>query len=250
MTEQPLKTIVVDDERLARREMERLLAPYPQIELVGEAGTVDEAAALVNQHDPDLVFLDIQLVGETGFQLLEKVEVTFQLVFVTAFDEYALRAFDVNAMDYLLKPVNPKRLAKTMERILQARQPGHGQDQATEPTQRLKYDDTLFERVNDSLKVLKLKDIAAITAEGDYTRIHGSDGTTSLVTRSLKKWEALLPEAHFMRIHRSAMVNIDRVRRIEKYFQNTHRVYIESLPAPLEMSRRYASQLKKQAKIL
>lgn len=187
-------------------------------------------------------------MGETGFELLEKVEATFNLVFVTAFDAYALRAFEVNAVDYLLKPVNPKRLEKTLDRLFK-RGASESSGRA-EPEQRLKYSDSLFERVNESLKVLKLRDIAAITAEGDYTRIHTSDGKKSLVTRSLKKWEGLLPEDHFMRIHRSAIINLDRVERMEKYFQNSYRVYIESLEEPLEMSRRYAGQLKKQAKIL
>jgi two-component system, LytTR family, response regulator len=248
MTDTILKTLIVDDERLARTEMRRLLFAFPQIQLVGEAADISEATELISKYQPDLVFLDIQLVGETGFELLEKVDAAFHLVFVTAYDEYALRAFEVNAMDYLLKSVNPKRLAKTLEFLLKTG--SIVTSQSKEPTQHLRYEDILFERVNESLKVLKIRNIAAITAEGDYSRIHTIDGKTSLVTRSLKKWELILPQDHFMRIHRSTIINLDRVQRIEKYFRNTYQVYIESIRSPLEMSRRYSNQLKKQSKIL
>jgi two-component system LytT family response regulator len=248
MTDTILKTLIVDDERLARIELTRLLSGFPQIQIVGEAANISETLELITTWQPDLIFLDIQLVGETGFELLEKTDAVFHLVFVTAYDEYALRAFEVNAVDYLLKPVNPKRLAKTLERLFKTGT--IGKSPSGEPTRRLKYSDALFQRVQDSLKVLKLKDIAAITAEGDYSRIHTDDGNTSLVTRSMKRWEHLLPGDHFMRIHRSAIINIDRVQRIEKYFNNTYHVYIESLNTPLEMSRRYSTQLKKQSKIL
>ncbi|MCP4157688.1 MAG: response regulator transcription factor [bacterium] len=263
--------IVVDDERLARKELQLLLSAFPNIRVVGEAGSIAEAVNLIEKHNPGIVFLDIQLTGESGFELLKKVELTFHLVFVTAFDEYAIRAFDVNAMDYLLKPVNPKRLKKTIDRLLE------NGSQTEEPAVKLEYKDTLFEKINDSLKLVKIEKIVCICAEGDYTRIvscenppvTGSSGTSGspvktngykdinggtptgiLVTRSLKRWEELLPEKHFIRIHRSTIVNIEYVKKIEKWFHNAYRVYVGGVGEPFVMSRRYASKLKKHTVLM
>jgi len=113
-----LKAIIVDDERLARLNLKKLLEPYSEIEIVGAAGSCESALELINLHNPQLIFLDIQLSGETGFDLLEMVESPIDTIFVTAYDEYAIRAFEVNAIDYLLKPVNPERLKVAIERVI------------------------------------------------------------------------------------------------------------------------------------
>src|ERR1044072_9233129 len=109
--------ILVDDERLARKELRTMLAEHEIIDVIGDAETVAQAAALVQPRNPDVLFLDIQLPGETGFDLLEKITPPCKIIFVTAFDSYAIRAFEVNALDYLLKPINPARLAQAIERL-------------------------------------------------------------------------------------------------------------------------------------
>jgi two-component system LytT family response regulator len=113
-----IKAIIVDDERLARVNLRRLLEPFPEIEIAGEASSCKGAIEMINQYNPQLIFLDIQLSGETGFDLLEIIDNSIKIIFVTAYDEYAIRAFEVNAIDYLLKPVNPERLKVSIERVI------------------------------------------------------------------------------------------------------------------------------------
>ena len=132
------KTIIVDDERLARKEMCRLLGEFDEIAIAGEAENLSEALVLIEKEKPQLVFLDIQLSGENGFDLLEKTGRNFKLIFVTAFDAYAIRAFEVNALDYLLKPVNPERLAKAIERLAEEN------NAKSEPRPPLEFDDRIF----------------------------------------------------------------------------------------------------------
>lgn len=132
------KAIIIDDERLARKEMRRLLAEFDEIAVAGEAENLAEAAKLIETEKPDIVFLDIQLSGESGFDLLDRVEQNFKLIFVTAFDAYAVRAFEVNAIDYLLKPVNPERLAKAVERLAE------DTAAAPRPANPLEFDDRIF----------------------------------------------------------------------------------------------------------
>jgi two-component system LytT family response regulator len=135
-----LTAIIVDDERLARSELRLLLADFTEISIVGEAKNLTEAVNLIRANKPDVVFLDIQLSNENGFDLLEKIEKDFKLIFVTAFDEFAIRAFEINAIDYLLKPVNPERLAKTLERLFET------EEKPEVTSRKLEYEDRLFYR--------------------------------------------------------------------------------------------------------
>jgi len=136
----PLKSIIVDDEWLVREELKTLLAEYPEIELVGEAANVPQAIVLVDQVQPDVIFLDIQMPGATGFDLLEHTDITSKIIFITAYDQYALKAFEVNALDYLLKPIQKDRLAKTIERLLS------DEKSISRVGQKLGYDDVVYEQ--------------------------------------------------------------------------------------------------------
>lgn len=228
--------ILVDDERLARKELRSMLAEHEIIDVVGEAETVKQAAELVNAKSPDVIFLDIQLPGETGFDLLEKISPACKIIFVTAFDAYAIRAFEVNALDYLLKPINPARLAQAIERLTT-------HDSA--PVLRaLEYEDRLFIEVDERSRFLKVSDIIAISAMGDYSQIFSCDGERSLVLKPLKDWEERLPAKHFTRIHRSTIINVDYVERVESWFNRSYRIHIRQMPEPLVMSRRYAARFK------
>jgi len=230
--------ILVDDERLARKELRSMLAEHEIIDVVGEAGTVTQAAELVHAKTPDVVFLDIQLPGETGFDLLDKITPACKIIFVTAFDAYAIRAFEVNALDYLLKPINPARLAQAIERLTT-----HAP--APAPTARaLEYEDRLFIEVDERSRFLKVSDIIVISAMGDYSQILSSDGQKSLVLKPLRHWEERLPAKHFTRIHRSTIINVDYVERVESWFNRSYRVHIRQVDEPLVMSRRYAAQFK------
>jgi two-component system, LytTR family, response regulator len=230
--------VLVDDERLARRELTSMLAEHEIIDIVGEAENVAQAVELVHAQKPDVLFLDIQLPGETGFDLLEKISASCKIIFVTAFDAYAIRAFEVNALDYLLKPINPARLAQAIERLA-------SQDSATSsPLRPLEYEDRLFIEVDERSRFLKVSDIVVISAMGDYSEIISRDGQKSLVLKPLKDWEERLPAKHFTRIHRSTIINVDYVERVESWFNRSYRIHIRQLAEPLIMSRRYATRFK------
>jgi two-component system LytT family response regulator len=235
---QTFKTIIVDDERLARKELRSLLSEHPQIEVCGEAENVGRAIDLIRQEKPQVIFLDIQMPGESGFHLLEKIDGDFQTIFVTAFDAYAIRAFEVNALDYLLKPINPTRLARAIERLASSEAPH------PPAVRKLEYEDRLFIDVGERSIFLKVEAIVCIAAAGDYSEVSTADGQKSLVLKSLKEWEERLPEKFFTRVHRSTIVNLEYVERLESWFNRSYRIYLKTLKEPLLMSRRYAARLK------
>ena len=236
---QQWRAIIVDDERLARKELRSLLTEHPTIEIVGEAESVTAAAELARSTQPDVVFLDIQMPGESGFHLLERLPVPCKVIFVTAYDAYALRAFEVNALDYLLKPINPTRLAAALARLSATAAP-------PAPARKLEYDDRLFLEIGERAQFLKLEQLVCLRAAGDYSELVTTDGKVALILKSLKEWEERLPEKHFTRIHRSTIINLEYVERIESWFNRSWQIHLRYLNEPLLVSRRYAAQLKQK----
>jgi len=236
-----LTAIVIDDERLARRELRLLLNEFVEISVIGEAEDLNKASDLIRKYRPDIVFLDIQLSNENGFDLLEVVEKDFELIFVTAFDEHAIRAFEINAIDYLLKPVNPERLTKTLERLFKG-----GREKTECSPRKLEYDDRLFIEVGQRSRFLKISSIKCICADGDYTQVFTDDGKRHLVTKPLKEWERRLPEQYFVRVHRSAMVNLEFIEKVETWFNRSYQLYLHETKDPITVSRRYAVRLKEK----
>jgi two-component system LytT family response regulator len=232
------KAIIVDDERLARVELRTMLEEHPQVQVLGEADSVEAAAELVRAVEPDVVFLDVQMPGLSGFELFDYVDATFKTIFVTAFDSHALRAFEVNALDYLLKPVTPRRLARAIERLATEH---HEPDRAR---RRLDYGDRLFLTADDRPRLLKVETIAFIRSADDYSEVHTCDGKALLVQKPLKEWEERLPESYFWRIHRSTIVNVEYVERIEEGLNRTYLLYLRGTREPFPVSRRYASELR------
>lgn len=237
-----LKALIVDDERLARKELRAMLAEFPEIEIVGEADSVADAVTLIETENPKVVFLDIQFAGETGFDLLEKTEADFKTIFVTAFDAYAIRAFEVNALDYLLKPINPQRLKRAIEKLLETGKPP-GAGNSPRP---LELDDRLFVPIGGRSIFLKINSISHVSAAGDYSEVFTREGKNFLVEKSLREWEARLPEKHFARIHRNCIVNLASVERVENWFNRSFQVYLENTREPLTASRRFAAKLKEK----
>lgn len=233
-----LKALIVDDERLARRDLASLLAAFPDVQVVGEAEDVPSAAQAVTAWQPDVVFLDIQMPGPTGFELLDAIPPSVQIVFVTAYDEYAIRAFEVNALDYLLKPVNPERLRRALERL------EHEVRSRTVAGRQLAYHDRLFLLLNTHHRFLRIDTILCISAAGDYTEVSTSDGRKWLASKALREWEARLPQPPFCRIHRSAIVNLNFVDHTEQGPDHAYRLVLRGIAEPLVVSRRFAAQLK------
>ena len=235
-----LRALLIDDERLARRELAKMLGEHEDVAVVGEAASIDEAAALVTKTKPSLVFLDVQLAGETGFELFSRVEASFNVIFVTAFDQHALRAFEVNALDYLLKPVHPDRLSRALDRV---------RKKISEPAaglRNLQHDDRLFLEDGRKSRFVRVADIVCLRAADDYSEVVLASGEIFLIATTLKDWEERLPGRYFTRIHRSAIVNLDFVDRVEPWLNDCYQVFVRDLKEPLAMSRRHAARLKER----
>jgi len=235
------RALIVDDERLARKDLRKLLGAHKNIEIIGEATSGTAALEQIKELAPDLVFLDIQMPGMTGFELLEQIDSSIQIIFVTAFDEYALRAFEVNALDYLLKPISPARLAESLLRLEE--EPA---DEDLDETPRLlEISDRLLIRMDNHFRFLKVADICCIQSAGDYSEIITRENRKHLIYKSMTEWEQRLPINTFCRIHRSTIINLDRLEKLEEWFNHSYRVYLTDVEEPYIMSRRYATKLKK-----
>jgi len=202
-----MRVLIVDDERLARAELRRLLAAFPDIEVVGEATHVDEACQRAEALAPDLLLLDIQMPGGTGFDVLARLESPPDVVFTTAFDSHAVRAFQVNALDYLLKPIEPERLAEALERVRQ-------RVQARAPAPPRAPLDRIFVRDGERCWLVQLSQVPLISSEGNYARLH-LEGHQPLVLRSLNQLEERLDPARFFRASRQHLINLDFVEGME-----------------------------------
>lgn len=242
MSDRAFRAVVVDDEPGARDDLCALLSDQGDVDVVGEASTVVEARRLIARERPDLVFLDIRLDRESGFDLVGTQRPECDVVFVTAHAEHAVRAFEVNALDYLLKPVVPSRLRATLDRL---RAGGTGDPRPARP---LEHEDWLFLSVGRQRRFLRVSDISHVTAAGDYSIVHTLDGEEIRVGRPLRQWQERLPGSHFLRIHRSSIVNLDRVTRVEPWSNYTHRVYLSGVKRPLTMSRHYARRAERLLK--
>jgi two-component system LytT family response regulator len=241
-----LRAVIVDDERLARHELGAMLDAHDAaIAVVGSAGSIDQAVELIARVRPDVIFLDIQLSPGTGFDLLDRLDLEHpaRIVFVTAFDAYALRAFEVNALDYLLKPINPDRLAQAIARLT-ASASGSSPHTTLPPARTLTLDDRLFVEAHGRSRFLRVSDVVSIVADGDYSQIAAADGQRWLVPRSLREWEARLPAQQFARVHRSVIVNLDCVEQVETVFGRGQVVHLRGQPTPVPMSRRRGARLK------
>jgi two-component system LytT family response regulator len=207
-----MKTLLVDDEPLARKEMRRLLAAYPWVSIVGEAAHVDEAEARIRELTPELVFLDIEMPGGTGFDVLGRLEIAPpHVVFTTAHDQHAVRAFEVAALDYLLKPIEPERLAAALARLPSSARDETGASSAPGAVAPLQQ---LFVRDGARCWFVPLRDVRLLAAEGNYVRVVWGE-QQPLLGRSLVALESHLDPAHFFRANRHQIVNLDHVQEVE-----------------------------------
>jgi two-component system, LytTR family, response regulator len=234
------KAIIIDDEKLAREDLKAVLKDFGEIEIIGEAGSANDAKKMIELYNPDVIFLDIQMPGKSGFDLLTEIQTDAKIIFVTAYDEYAIKAFEVSAQDYLLKPVNKERLALAIEHLQV------DEDEETTQFKKLDFEDNIFLMVNNSYQFLKVSSIITITSAGNYSEIHTQSKLKGLVLKSMREWEARLPSNQFVRIHRNAIVNLEYMDHIEEWFNYSYQVYLRGMEKPLMMSRRFASKLKEK----
>jgi two-component system, LytTR family, response regulator len=237
-----MKALVVDDERLARKELISLLEKHDSIEVVGEAANADEAEALIAEKKPDLLFLDINMPGRTGFQLLESLDHAPLVIFVTAYDEHALEAFRVNALDYLMKPIEPSRLEEAINKL-----PQQSEDGA--PMREMLHErDQIFLKDGEKCWFVTLKDVRYFESEGNYVRVRFAD-QKPLVLRSLNKLEEKLDPLVFFRANRKHIINLRWVDKIEPWFSGGLMVKLKHVgkdgePEAIEVSRRQAARFK------
>lgn len=238
----PLQVLIVDDERLARTAMRRTLEKIDGTAVVGEADGVSDALEKTRERSPDVLLLDVQMRRETGFDLLDRLDVPVQVIFVTAYDEYAVRAFEVNALDYLLKPVDPDRLAEALQRVRDTTSALPDDETATQGE--FQYDDLFFYEEGRRPRFIRIRDILYVKAAGNYTELHLDDDKTALTSHTLSHWDNQLPDDYFLRIHRSTIVNVEQVTRVEPTDSRSYDVYVAGAESPLSMSRRRARTLK------
>lgn len=236
-----LRVVIVDDEPIARRALRRMLADFPDIKICGEAESVDEAERLVGDTRAEVVFLDIELYGESGFDLVPKLDKKTAVVFVTAFNKYAIRAFEVNALDYLLKPVTKDRLAESIRRLRKRRD----SRPPSTSSELLNLDDVILVQDGKRRCWLALKKLCLIEANGDFTVLQSTNGISGAVWRSLHQWEKLLPQDQFVRIHRGMIVNLEHVKGFESMPGNRLMLHIAGVAEPCTASRRLTPRIRK-----
>ncbi len=236
-----MKAIIVEDSRLARVELLTLLQAHPEVEVVGEAANAEEARELLRKMDAELLFLDIQLPGDDGFALLESLDELPTVIFTTAYDAYALKSFEYNALDYLLKPIKPERLARAVEKALTQ------QVQRQSTTERLDLEHRIFVKDGDRCWIVRLGDIRVMEVYGNYTRIY-FDNQQPLVLRSLNYLEERLQPDLFFRVNRQQLVNVRFIEGVETWLGGQLRLRLQGGEV-LEVSRRQALKLRELLRI-
>lgn len=232
-----MKTILIDDERLARKELSTLLKEYDFIDIVDECANADEAIVSIKKHKPDLLFLDIEMPEKSGFDLLEELEEIPQVIFVTAFDEYAIKAFEVNATDYILKPVDPKRLDQLMSKL---EKPKKKMD--SEQSSKLSYEDQIFIKDGDNCWFVKLSEIRYFESVGNYVKVYFGENKPMLL-RSLNKIEERLNEKEFFRVNRKHIVNMTWVEKVDNWFSGGLKLTLKN-GEEIEVSRRQSQRFR------
>jgi len=233
-----LTALIIDDESLARFTLRNKLADFPEIEIIGEAASLKEAEEKIKIQNPGLLFLDIQLPDGSGFDLFNLIEYTGKVIFVTAYDEYALRAFEINAIDYLLKPVSAKRLKTAIEKL------GESLNASLTRIIKLNYDDRLMVQHKKSVNFIKISQITHVTASAEYSYVHTKDGREFITSKSLNEWEKRLPDENFCRIHRATIINFDYIIKIDSSITGIAELALQGLSGPLKISRSYFRKLK------
>ena len=236
------KALIIDDERLARNELKKLLADFSEIEIIGEAANATEGIEKIESLMPDLIFLDIQMPGKTGFEMLEELDRAPHVIFTTAYDEYALKAFEVNALDYLMKPVEPKRLKDALLKLQQADE----KEQATSIIQNnrgmLGENDQVFVKDGDRCWFVKLGEVRLFESVGNYAKVFF--GTNKpLILKSLNALEERLDERVFFRANRKHIINLRMIEKVEPYFNGGLMLDLKG-GEKIEVSRRQAVKFK------
>ncbi len=237
-----MRAIIIDDERLARAELRKLLLDFPEVEVVDEAANAEEGIAKIEAQNPDLIFLDIQMPGRTGFDMLASLERSPNVIFTTAYDEYALKAFEVNALDYLLKPVEPKRLADAIQKLhfVEAKESTSNGEHVNRSL--LSENDQVFVKDGERCWFVKLSDIRLFESVGNYAKVFFGNNKP-LILKSLNALEERLDEKTFFRANRKHIINLRMIDKIEPYFNGGLLLELKG-GEKIEVSRRQTVKFK------
>jgi two-component system, LytTR family, response regulator len=245
-----MNAIIVDDERLARNELKRLLEEFPRINIVAEAANADEAIALIDEHQPDLLFLDIQMPGKNGFELLEVLEDKVpEVIFTTAYDEYALKAFEYNALDYLMKPIDSSRLAEAILKVEEEiKKSVQSKERVETANNYLTENDQVFVKDGEKCWFVKLGKVRLFESMGNYVRLHFED-QKPMILKSLNSLEERLDPKNYFRANRKHIINLQWVDKIEPWFSGGLLVTLKNGDKnnqieKIEISRRQAIKFK------
>ncbi|MGI8437811.1 MAG: LytR/AlgR family response regulator transcription factor [Chthoniobacterales bacterium] len=237
-----MKALLVDDERLARSELRRLLRAHPEIEIIGEAANAAQATEKIHALKPELIFLDVQMPGKTGFELLADLPDAPRVIFTTAYDQYALKAFDFGALDYLLKPIEPARLARSLARL-------QADEETTETTAAahgvLGENDQVFLKDGERCWLVPVGDIRLLESEGNYARVYFAE-SRPLIPRSLQTLEARLDPQRFFRVSRQHIINLRFVRKVEPWFDGGLLLRLGEGDPEIKVARRRAQELRER----
>ena len=236
-----MRALIVDDERLARKELTSLLSDYHAIEIVGEAVNADDAFEKIKELEPDLLFLDIQMPGKTGFDLLQMLDDVPQVIFTTAYDEYALKAFEVNALDYLLKPVQPERLQESINKLTAAVEKRERKEEKIK-SDKLGVNDQVFVKDGEKCWFVRLSKVRLFESDGNYIKVY-FDNQKPMIHKSLNALDERLDDKVFFRANRKHMINLNWVENIEPWFNGGLMVTLQG-GEKVEVSRRQASRFK------
>lgn len=233
-----IKAVIVDDERLARKALQSLLDEIPDLEIIAEFENADDALKELPNLNPDLLFLDIQMPGKTGFDLLAELDRIPEVIFTTAYDEYAIKAFEVNALDYLMKPIEEERLKAAVEKVRE----GIKERKSLSPKETLDEDDQVFLKDGDKCWFVHLRDVSHFESVGNYVRVY-FDGNKPLILKSLNTLDSRLSDRSFFRANRKHIINLKWVAESEPWFNGGLLVKLKTGES-IEISRRQAVKLK------
>lgn len=236
-----IKTIIVEDSRLARNELKELIKMHPELEVIGEAENVDTAYKMINELKPQLIFLDINMPEKDGFELLEMLDDVPVTVFTTAFDEYAIKSFEYNALDYLLKPINEKRFGDAVQKI-KDKVNSTDDEQDHVATQSLTEESQIFIKDGEKCWLVKVSEIIVFEIVGNYTRVYFRD-CKPLIYKSLNQIEERLPENTFFRANRQQIINLKYIKNVDNWFNGKLKATMQN-GAEIEISRRQSSLFK------